>query len=459
MSATTVVKVFPAKHFFVEMLTRDISLADAILDLLDNCVDGVRRKQNHHGTKPYNGFYAEIKFDENQFSITDNCGGISKSDAEGYAFMFGRPHTAPARNDRTIGLVGIGMKRAMFKIGTSCVVHSHHAKDTFDVAITPKWLKDDSDWNLKLQPAKSDMKKHGTRIVVTDIRDTVRNDFAAGSNFRDDELPTRVREAFGLLIERGFKVSINGNVVKSEVPHLLWQQDGKGKVDVIRPYVYRDTIDGVDIFMAFGFREADRGNVDDRSSQRYQSDLAGWTVACNDRIVLSCDRSELTGWGSMGVPRFHTQFIYLSGIVEFHSSNTNALPFTTTKRGINEGSSVFLKVRDRMIEALKQFTSWTNEWKDRPTSDREQLFQKAKSLPLPEIRAAVAQEYKTLPSSKGQPIKPKLPKAKVSTEVNIQFRRSQSDIDTVSEYLFDEIKSARSVGEACFDRVLEEAAE
>ncbi|HEX3252763.1 MAG TPA: hypothetical protein VHS05_25215, partial [Pyrinomonadaceae bacterium] len=33
----------PAKSFFVSMLTRDIDLQDAILDLLDNCVDGALR--------------------------------------------------------------------------------------------------------------------------------------------------------------------------------------------------------------------------------------------------------------------------------------------------------------------------------------------------------------------------------------------------------------------------------
>ena len=33
----------PTKQFFVSMLTRDISLADAILDLVDNCLDGALR--------------------------------------------------------------------------------------------------------------------------------------------------------------------------------------------------------------------------------------------------------------------------------------------------------------------------------------------------------------------------------------------------------------------------------
>ena len=40
---TTLINAGPTKRFFVEMLTRDIELADAILDLLDNCVDGIVR--------------------------------------------------------------------------------------------------------------------------------------------------------------------------------------------------------------------------------------------------------------------------------------------------------------------------------------------------------------------------------------------------------------------------------
>ena len=43
---------FPTKEFFVGMLTRDIELNDAILDLLDNCLDGVVRQKK--GNYPAN---------------------------------------------------------------------------------------------------------------------------------------------------------------------------------------------------------------------------------------------------------------------------------------------------------------------------------------------------------------------------------------------------------------------
>ena len=54
----------PTKDFFVGMLTRDIELSDAILDLLDNCLDGVVRQKkgiNKMTTSDYySGFFSHI---------------------------------------------------------------------------------------------------------------------------------------------------------------------------------------------------------------------------------------------------------------------------------------------------------------------------------------------------------------------------------------------------------------
>lgn len=66
----------PVKSFFVSMLTRDISLEYAILDLLDNCVDGLLRAGAKKTSRPYSGYYADIEFDKDTFTISDNCDGI-----------------------------------------------------------------------------------------------------------------------------------------------------------------------------------------------------------------------------------------------------------------------------------------------------------------------------------------------------------------------------------------------
>ena len=63
----------PTKEFFVEMLTRDVRMAMAILDLVDNSIDGAIRMR---GNGSFQGLTVGITFDSERFIIEDNCGGI-----------------------------------------------------------------------------------------------------------------------------------------------------------------------------------------------------------------------------------------------------------------------------------------------------------------------------------------------------------------------------------------------
>src|SRR5690242_12110940 len=114
------INAMPTKDFFISMLVRDIDLVDAIADLFDNCVDGARRMKP---TGRYDGLTVRIKTSPSEFSITDNCGGIPVDVARSYAFRFGRPEGMPATR-HGIGQFGIGMKRALFKLGRKFVVQS-----------------------------------------------------------------------------------------------------------------------------------------------------------------------------------------------------------------------------------------------------------------------------------------------------------------------------------------------
>ncbi len=98
------------------MLPRDIKLEDAILDLIDNCVDGAMRQQKSKLKQktPFKGYFAKLRLSADGFEITDNCGGIPKDYVE-EAFSLGRPKVDKDKDLPTIGMYGIGMKRAVFK--------------------------------------------------------------------------------------------------------------------------------------------------------------------------------------------------------------------------------------------------------------------------------------------------------------------------------------------------------
>ncbi len=105
----------PTKNFFVEMLVRDVDLLDAVVDLVDNSVDGARRMR----TSNYQGLQVSVEFDATHFSVSDNCGGIPLAIARDYAFRFGRDEDDPrgGTDAGSIGQFGVGMKRPLFKLG------------------------------------------------------------------------------------------------------------------------------------------------------------------------------------------------------------------------------------------------------------------------------------------------------------------------------------------------------
>ena len=130
----------PTKKFFIEMITRDISIEDAIIDLLDNSIDGA----NNINPNDYSGLEIELIDNSNEFSIRDNCGGFTLETAQKYAFRFGRPDEAPISHN-TVGRFGIGMKRSLFKMGKHFEVETQNQDNHFIVDV------DVEEWSRKQQ--------------------------------------------------------------------------------------------------------------------------------------------------------------------------------------------------------------------------------------------------------------------------------------------------------------------
>ena len=448
----------PVKSFFIDMLTRDIELADAILDLLDNCVDGIlRTKGGSSGEIPYKEFKAEIRFDENSFSISDNCGGIPW-DLHDYAFRMGNALEDRDPNLPTIGVYGIGMKRAIFKIGKRCLISTKNKGDCYEVEISPEWIAAQDDWHLPVTESSQPDNEDGTTIVIDKMYEGITSRFGEGSKEAfTSELTEKVKTHYAFIIEKGFEVIINGERVETKPTKLVFNEK-------IKPFIYQTEFDGVNVFLSVGFTRPipSRKEANDQVKEdRYSSEDAGWTIICNDRVVLYCDRSELTGWGEAGVPRYHTQFIAISGIVEFQSNDTAKLPTTTTKRGIDASSSLYLQVKNKMREGMKMFTAYTNHWKDNTDESKRQIAL-GNYYNLDEIK----KEVKTLTMNsvksglKGEQLKRKLPRpeSKESTKKRISYNKELDEIQTVQRSLFGDKKvSPTQVGEKCFDIILEES--
>lgn len=455
----------PVKSFFVSMLTRDIKLEDAILDLLDNCVDGIlRSKRGADGKKPYQGFGADIEFKRDSFAISDNCGGIPWS-LHDYAFRMGRANDRTADVPGTVGVYGIGMKRAIFKLGKHCLISTQNKRSGYEVEIKPEWIEAEGDWKIPVRAAKKTMKEDGTTIVVGDLYPGIAARFDNEAKAFYAELESTVATHYAFIIDKGFEVKINGHAVKPRPTKLIFAKKPHGKAPGIKPYIFRTETDGVKVFLAVGFTRpipSEEEIASEQQETRYSSLDAGWTILCNERAVLYCDRSMLTGWGEAGVPRYHTQFIAISGIVEFKSDDASKLPTTTTKRGIDASSALYLQIKNKMREGMRIFTDYTYKWKGRAEESKKYIGA-GTPLSLQEIKSeATKLEFSPTKRSvpPGDQYKPKLPLPKKleSQKRRISFVKDVDDVKQVAEYLFkDESTDPSTVGEECFDLILREA--
>jgi hypothetical protein len=238
----------PTKRFFVSMLTRDIELRDAILDLVDNCVDGATRqsKGKLKGDRPYDGYEARLTLSAKSFDITDNCGGIPQAAIKD-AFLLGRPKIE--QSIPTIGMYGIGMKRAIFKIGEEAAVESYAADGAFEVSYTRGWLDPENDtWDLPIDKLQN-RKEKGVTVVVPTLRAEVARHF--GNAAFINELRNAISEHFGYLIQKGFSVYVNKEKLRARTLQLFATESPKKSG--VRPYDFEADHDGVHIRVTVGF--------------------------------------------------------------------------------------------------------------------------------------------------------------------------------------------------------------
>ena len=446
----------PTKRLFVSMLTRDIALTDALLDLLDNCIDGAMRQRRDRleSENPYDGCWARMKFSEDSFELVDNCGGIPREYIDD-AFSLGRPNIQQDGDLPTIGMYGIGMKRAIFKMGKSASVESRSTDGAFKVDYSADWLNpENNEWNLPIEELELNENPHGVRISITDIKSDILKYFT-NEDFVNS-LQNTLSEHFGYLMQKGFQLFINEELLEPKT--LPLHSTGNEEREGIQPYDFEGVVNGVQIKVTVGLHRnlAKETEIDKELFGPSEKENAGVSVICNDRVILLSDRTMKTGWGDGGVPRYHSQFRSIAGLIVLTSNNADLLPLSTTKNDLDSGSDVFLSARKFCMEGLKTFTDFTNKWKGME-EDTKQFFQATSKTD--------ARKNVTLAKNSGTSVRsldgakkfsPNLPKpANKNPKRRVSFVRTVDQIDAVSLELFGEKGQEPSVvGGECFDQVL-----
>lgn len=333
----------PTKEFFMTMLTRDISLTSAILDLVDNSVDAAKRG-NQLSDK-----FINLKLSKDYFEITDNCGGMEKETAEKYAFRFGRDPKAPS-SANSVGRFGVGMKRAFFKLGNVIKLKSKCKQDSFKIDIDANNWKKAEKWEFDLQDIDATNQVDGTSIIVSDLHETVALDFEDASYIED--LIDFIADSHHKAIYDGIKIKVNNLPVPDR--DLKFKKSAElGVIGVEK------NIQGVNVKVISGVGQRDLK-------------AGGWSIFCNNRLIEGANKSQTTGWGTQGLRAYHPDMAFFRGIVEFNSENGELLPWNTTKNGVDTDNPIYKSILVEMIRQTKIISKFLNDRaKEKEAFDKE----------------------------------------------------------------------------------------
>jgi len=431
----------PAKHLFLEMFIRDLTLEDSILDLVDNSIDSLITQRNIDVSQALlplgrdtdslvtkiEPASIDITFNDRCFQIKDNCGGISVKDATEEVFRFG--HSKGAKVGQ-LGVYGIGLKRAIFKIGNHITITSRKVNEGFRMVIPVQDWSEDPDWTIPMEviDGTGDPAVAGTSITIKSYSREVAEKLRSGR--LDGHLKEMIARTYCFFLDRYVIVTLNGHTIEPDYIPLGSSPDANVAKEEF-------TDDGVTVTMYTGL--AARGE-----DRQWRAADAGWYVACNGRLVVSADKTELTGWG-IGMGTFVPKYRGFIGLVFFYSKDPLSLPWTTTKRGLNQESLVFQRTRTKMAAIARPVLRFLDEMYSSEESEREPQRQVAAGMKPQDIRNLTMSSQAKF-ETKIQP--------PGEHSVRVQYDAKESELDRIRKTLGKRSWPATRIGRYTFDHYL-----
>jgi hypothetical protein len=319
------------------------------------------------------------------------------------------------------------MKRAIFKLGDIITITSSTRTEAFRLHINVKEWEKTEDWNFPFERITK-AAEPGTSISVDKLLPEA-SDELARPNFAKD-LAKALERDYSFIIEKGFNVSLSGRIIKAL--GFSFKSD-----QLFKPYRTHFSRDKIHVDVIGGMIAAPPTDTEAGALLK-NPERSGWFVVCNDRVVLDGDKSARTGWGTDGVPFWHPQYNGFCGLALLEAEDSSTLPWTTTKRDIDETSAIYQDVLRRKREATRQYTDYTNGRKGHEKYFRE-LEQRAITLPLAKLSTNADMKF------------PKAP-GKQKTDVrSISYSRPEKQVLSVARALGSVAMSNKEVGERTFD--------
>ena len=336
------ISAIPSKRLFLSIIA-DYDLDRSICELIDNGLDvWVRGGRSKDIT-----INVVLDADQQTIYVEDNAGGLPKSELR---VIVGPGQTGSAPTDETIGIFGVGTKRAVVALAQDIKISTRYGKNkTYQIDFDEKWLEDE-DWELPLYQV-DDIRPGTTLVELQKLRVQV-NDEAIR------QLNNHLSATYAKFISsQGVAITLNGALLRPEY------FDGWSYPPDFEPRRYHGvlaTADGRDVRV-----EAIAGLSNESSPATGEY---GVYFYCNDRLIARAMKTFEVGFmkGYAGLP--HPKISLMKVLLSLNG-DARSMPWNSSKSDINAKHEVFLALHKWLMQVVKDYAAlsriWMGDWPDK----------------------------------------------------------------------------------------------
>lgn len=331
----------PSKRIFYSIIA-DYNLNRAICELIDNAID----QWTKGGRKSRLTVNLRLDLSQQSIRITDDAGGVRKNELE---ILVGPGLTSNKPEDPTIGLFGVGTKRAVVALAEDVKIKTRFGKQPgYMIEFDDSWLRDDS-WKLPVYTV-DEIQPGSTVIDLSRLRFRIESDHF-------ERLTEHLRATYAVFLTDGrIAIKINGQSLQP-LSFENWAFPPKfGPRRFIGTLPINDT--SVKVTVVAGLSKESSPAKGDYGVYWY----------CNDRLVGRALKSHHVGFikGLAGMP--HPK-VSLVRVIVFLNGQAQQMPWNSSKSGLNYEHPVFLALREWLVQIVKEYAAlsrgWMGSWPDK----------------------------------------------------------------------------------------------
>jgi hypothetical protein len=361
----------PEKRFFLSLIS-DYDLKTGLCELVDNAIDFWT---NAGATSK---LVVDVVLDPGRqvLCVSDNAGGVRQDNVR---LLIAPGATGNPADIDTIGIFGVGGKRAAVALGERVEIKTRYKKEkSLQIDLTSEWLTEPGEWKLPVYEVP-DLSPGCTIVDISKLR----------QSFDEDEVEVvreHLSETYNWFIRNGCTIRLNGTPV-NPVSFDSWAYPPGFEPQEATFEIFPTSNGSLNVTISAGL-------ILDRDPEQ---ENYGVYVYCNHRLIVKELRTRDVGYlitSEAGVP--HPDASLCRVIIQFQGS-PELMPWNSSKNDINPSRPAFAQIRPLVITLVKHFTKlsrrlksdWDGEVFQYPQGNKHIIdpaeIETGKKITLPEL--------------------------------------------------------------------------